>query len=265
VIILDNKKLSEFNIIAAKGHSNPSSADFSEDTIAIPDKQGVYYVKSQNGIKQFRFPLIAIGDNNTDAQKTMRTFNDFFHDAYMQKRLVKMSFEYEAQKYYDVRLSKAVDASRIFGIGEFDLIVTSHDGYSNNVSINTDVVWGSEEITFESEYQLDYTFIKGEQITAPITLETTVDGYAIRPIFLISGSGDNVTFQANGKSFSLDNFSVSDWVLDGKKRTVTLNNANGYDKKTSRWIDLLPGQNDIAISGTNMNFTLTVEYRDKYL
>jgi len=265
VIILDGKKLSEFNIIAAKGHSNPSSANFSEDTIAIPDKMGVYYVKSQNGIKQFRFPLTAMSIDNTTLQKTMRTFNDFFHDAYMQKRLVKMAFEYEAQKYYDVRLSKAVDADRQFGIGEFDLIVTSHDGYSNNASINTDVVWGSEEITFESDYQLDYTFIKGEQITVPVTLETTVDGYAIRPTFLINGSGDNVTFQANGKSFSLSNFSVSDWVLDGKKRTVTINGANGYDKKTSGWIDLLPGQNDLQISGTNMNFTLTVKHRDKYL
>ena len=265
MIILDNKPLSDFNIIAVKGHTNLSSASFSEDTIDIPDKMGVYYVKSQNGIKQFRIPLIAIGDNNTDAQRIMRTFNDFFHDAYMQKRLVKMAFEYEAQKYYDVRLSKSVDASRIFGIGEFDLIVTSHDGYSNNVSINTDVVWGSLEITFESEYQLDHTFIKDEQITAPITLETSVDGYAIRPTFLINGSGDNVTFQANGKSFSLDNFSVSDWVIDGKKLTVTLNSANGYDKKTSGWIDLLPGQNELQITGENMNFALTVEHRDKYL
>ena len=265
MIILDGKKLSEFNIIAAKGHSNPSSANFSEDIIDIPDKMGVYYVKSQNGIKQFRFPLIALGDNNTDLQRIMRTFNDFFHDDFMQKRLVKMAFEYEAQKYYDVRLSKAIDTGRIFGIGEFDLIVTSHDGYSNNVSINTDVVWGSLEITFESEYQLGHTFIKGEQITAPITLETTVDGYAIRPTFLINGSGDNVTFQANGKSFSLSNFSNSNWVLDGKKRTVTLNNANGYAEKTSGWIDLLPGQNDLQISGANMNFTLTVEHRDKYL
>ena len=265
MIILDNKKLSEFNIIAAKGHSNPSSANFSEDTIAIPDKMGVYYVKSQNGIKQFRIPLVAISIDNTTLQKTMRLFNNFFHDEFMQKRLVKMAFEYEAQKYYDVRLSKAVDADRQFGIGEFDLIVTSHDGYSNNVSINTDVVWGSEEITFESDYQLDYTFIKDEQITAPVTLVSTVDGYAIRPTFLISGSGDNVTFSVNGKSFSLSNFSVSDWVLDGKKRTVTLNGANGYDKKTSGWIDLLPGQNQLQISGTNMNFTLTVEHRDKYL
>jgi len=265
VIILDNKPLSDFNIIAAKGHSNPSSANFSEDTIKIPDNMGVYYVKSQNGVKQFRFPLIAIGDNNTDAQKIMRLFNDFFHDDYMQKRLVKMAFEYEAQKYYDVRLSEPTDASRKFGIGEFDLIVTSHDGYSNNTSINTDVVWGSEEITFESDYGLDYTFIEDEQITAPITLETTVDGYAIRPTFLINGSGDNVTFSVNGKSFSLDNFSNSDWVLDGKKRTVTLNSANGYDKKTSGWIDLLPGQNNLQITGENMNFTLTVEHRDKYL
>jgi len=265
VIILDGKKLSEFNIIAAKGHSNPSSANFYEDTIEIPDNMGVYYVKSQNGVKQFRLPLIAIGDNNTDAQRIIRTFNDFFHDAYMQKRLVKMAFEYEAQKYYDVRLSKPVDASRELNFGKFDLIVTSHDGYSNNISINTDVVWGSEEITFESDYGLDYTFIKGEQITAPVTLESSVDGYAIRPTFLINGSGDGVTFSVNGKSFSLSNFSVSEWVLDGKKRTVTLNNANGYDKKTSDWIDLLPGQNQLQISGTNMNFTLTVEHRDKYL
>jgi len=265
VIILDNKPLSDFNIIAVKGHTNPSSANFSEDTIKIPDNMGVYYVKSQNGVKQFRLPLIAIGDNNTDAQRIMRTFNDFFHDAYMQKRLVKMAFDYEPEKFYNVRLSKVMDASREFGIGEFDLIVTSHDGYSNNVYINTDFVWGSEEITFESGYGLGHTFIKSKQITAPITLETSVDGYAIRPTFLISGSGDNVTFLANGKSFSLSNFSNSNLVLDGKKRTVTLNSANGYDKKTSGWIDLLPGQNQLRISGTNMNFTLTVEYRDKYL
>jgi len=28
---------------------------------------------------------------------------------------------------------------------------------------------------------------------------------------------------------------------------------------------LLPGQNNLQITGENMNFTLTVEYRDKYL
>jgi len=265
VIILDNKKLKDFNIIAQKGHSNPSTPSFYENTIEIPGRNGLYYISTQNGVKKFRFPLATNEVDRPQSQRILREFINFFHDAYMQKRLVKMSFEYEAQKYYDVRLSKAVDADRQFGIGEFDLIVTSHDGYSNNVSINTDVVWGSEEITFESEYQLGHTFIKDKQITSPITLETTVDGYAIRPTFLINGSGDNVTFQANGKSFSLDNFSVSDWVLDGKKRTVTINSINGYDKKTSGWIDLLPGQNQLQISGTNMNFTLTVEHRDKYL
>lgn len=265
MIILDGKTLSEFNIIAGVGHVNPSTPSFRENTIEIPGMDGVYYVDVQNGVKKFRFPLATNEVDRPQSQRILREFINFFHDAKGQKRLVKMSFDYEADKYYDVRLSKDIQPNREYAFWEFDLEVTAHDPWSYSATDNTDVMWGSLEITFEADYLLSHTFVDAIQITTAQTVQATVNGYTVRPTFIISGSGDGVTISCNGKSFSLSYFSVSDWVLDGEKYTVILNGANGYAEKTSGWIELLPGVNDISISGTNMNFTLTVGYKDKYM
>lgn len=265
MILLDGKKLSEFNIIPGVGHVNPSTPSFSENTIEIPGMDGLYYIDVQNGVKKFRFPLATNEVDRIQSQRILRAFINFFHDSKGQKRLVEMSFDYEADKFYYVRMSADIQPNREYAFWEFDLEVTAHDPWAYSATDNTDVLWGSEIITFQADYLLSHTFVDNKHITSAQTVQATVNGYTVRPTFLISGSGNDVTFSTNGKSFSLSNFSNSEWVLDGEKYTVVLNGANGYAEKTSGWIELIPGLNDIQISGTNMNFTLSVKYKDKYM
>lgn len=241
----------------------PSTRD---NVLTIPTRHGAYVFNSYLEPRQFAISILIHPQSSlNDVQLIVRKIASLLLDSYGRPKKVKLVYDYETDKYYDVKFSGAIDVERIVRLGKLVIPLTAYDPWAYSTTDNTDVMWGSEEITFQADYLLSHTFVDAKIITSSQTVQASVNGYTVRPTFIISGKGNNVTFSANGKSFSLSNFTNSTWVLDGEKYTVTLNGVNGYAKKTSGWIELMPGLNDIQISGTNMNFTLTVGYKDKYM
>ncbi len=74
-----------------------------------------------------------------------------------------------------------------------------------------------------------------------------------------------MTFQCNGKSFSLDSFSNSEIEINGENYTVTKNGVNAFMDIEGDFLELLPGQNKIEITGTGMDFTLSIPILDKFM
>ena len=144
--------------------------------------------------------------------------------------------------------------------------LTAFDPYAYSTVTADEVVWGSEVITFERYYLLGMGGTGGgHTITSPQTVPVHLTGEALRPVIEINGRANGLKISANGKSFSLPNFTNTQWEIDGESYVVKRNGVEDLSAMTGNFIELFNGDNDVSIAGTNMNFELTIKYRDKYV
>jgi hypothetical protein len=124
----------------------------------------------------------------------------------------------------------------------------AHDPFAYSRVWSDEVTWGSEVITFEYDYFLgDENYSGSNKITYPQTLTLYNYGYAVKPVFIISGSASEFTVSANGKSFSLPTFSNADYEIDGELFTVKKNGSNAFGDLSGDFIEVKTGSNDINV------------------
>ncbi|WP_338788816.1 phage tail domain-containing protein [Metabacillus sp. FJAT-53654] len=270
-IKLDDVPISEYNLRCKLDHDHPALSDTRDYVVSIPGMAGAYDFGADMGPKSFNLPFDFINvKSNTDIVFEIRSFKKAILDGYGNPKTFKLSFDYAPNKYYNARYSGSLPLERLIHKGRFVLPLTAFDPFEYSIVANDEITWGSEVITFESDYLFGTIGGETHSITAPKTIVETVNGDTLRPIFNINGSGTNVIISANGQSFSLGTFSNVNWVIDGDNYTALKNGANGlsdYNKNylSGDWIELLNGDNSITITGSGLNLTFEVRFRDKYM
>ncbi|MEN2765839.1 phage tail domain-containing protein [Ornithinibacillus xuwenensis] len=241
----------------------PSTRD---NVVSIPGKHGAYAFKAYMSEKTF-FQEVLIPTQATlfDVQNIIRKITPLILDQYGNPKEVELKWDYDPDKYYRGVFSGYVSIDRIHRAGKFYLPFTAYDPYAYSVVYADEVTWGSEVLTFESSYELGHTGTDGiTKIIAPTTLNAFLDGYAVKPIFEISGSADNLTVTNGEQSFSLPSFN-GDWVIDCERYTVTKNGTNVFSEVSLREFWLNKGSNFIVIGGFNLDIKIRMKFRDRYL
>lgn len=268
MIIIDGKHISEYGLIVERGGDIDEFPETRDLTVPIPGRPGAYDFGAELGSKPFNFPMVFIdGLSTNDLQHKKRDFLRVLLDSYGRPRTFKLQKEYEKGKYYLARYSGNLSIQRLVNYGQFVLPLMAYDPIAYSVSTNDQVIWGSELVTFEYDYVLGHT--GGGQIrrlTQPSTLYVFVDGDMVKPLIKLKGTGNDVSFEANGKSFTLTgNLSNAEWEVNNDKRTVTRNGLNAYDRKDGKFIELFNGENELIISGSNLDIELQVIFQDRYI
>jgi phage-related protein len=264
MILLDGQPLEYYGLRLLKGHSHPSP-DINNKTVKVPGRPGFYHFGNEIGARPFSHPVGVLESNVIETQKKIRAFNSLLFDGYGQVREIKLEYTYETDKYYTVVFDGSIDPQRIFEYAEFNLPLVANNPFAQASVTNNEINWDSKIITMDDSYAWGTTAIDQVEVTKNIVLETFVNGLSVRPTILINGTGQNVTFRCNGKSFSLKNFTNSEFEINGQQYTVLKNGVNGFSEKIGiDFIELLPGVNEIEVTGI-MDFTLSVIYRDQYM
>lgn len=128
----------------------------------------------------------------------------------------------------------------------------------------SDIVWGSEVIDFQAHYKLGNTGSGAfdKQVTSNSTIASYVEGRAVKPTIKMLGSGTNVKLTCNGKTINVGTFSNSNVVIDTEMYVAYVNDAEKIIDMDDFW--LMPNKN-ITISGSNMNFKLTIDYQNAFV
>lgn len=250
-----------------EGSNEPILSDTRDNDITIPGRHGSYPMESYMGSKPF-FEEILIPDQASlrDVQRIVNKIKPLILDVYGKPKPVKLIWDYEPDKYYIAKFSGYISINRIHKAGIFFLPFTAHDPMAKATVENHEINVDSTIVSVDDDYSIDTVWINDVQITTPQTLETYVNGYAIRPTILITGSADNLTFHSNGKSFSLKNFKNSTFEIKGENYTILKNGVNGFNERNSKdFLELLPGMNKIQVTGSNMDFKLSIILRDQYM
>src|SRR5690606_7445457 len=138
------------------------------------------------------------------------------------------------------------------------------DPYAYSIVTNDEVTWGSEVITFNDDYLMGHEGGEVKTITANTSYNVVVSGTEpVQPIITISGAGTNVKVSANGKEFKISNLDGASWIIDCQKYLVKKNGS--LSSIEGEYLQLEPGDNEIAVNGSGLNFTMQTTFRDQFI
>lgn len=261
---MDDKRLDDFGYRALLDHYHEAIPEIRTNTMSIPGMPGQWNFGSEIGSKPFEIPIEALGLDSLDLQRKQNDLVAFLMDEFGNPRPIKMIFDYEPDKFYTVEISGSFAPTlKAHIIRNNSLPFIADDPYKYSNELSEDVVWGSETITFEYHYLLGHEGLGGAvKVTSPQTINLTVEGLAVQPIFEINGTANNLTISANGYGFTVPNFTNADWIIDFQKFVVY---KNGQETMIEiRDFVLMPGKNEVKITGSNINIDMRIKYRDKF-
>ena len=266
MIILDDIYTEKnFGLNALVGHSHPLNAEIDSKTVKIPGRPGVYDFGDEIGIKPFEISFDIIEKDKIEMQQKLYSFISFLQDDYGYPREFKLVYDYAPDRFYMVKVNGLVTPDRLMGVSKFTLPFVANDPYAYSVVYSDEITWGSEILTFESNYTLGHEGTAGNvHVTRNTTIDLTVSGIAIKPLIEITGSASSLKLEVNGYSINFPKFIDTTWKIDCDNYTVLKNRENSFNDVKLRDFILLPGLNTVNVTGTNIDIDINFRYRDKY-
>lgn len=259
------KTWSDFGLKTLKDHANPSQPSYSHLKKHIPGLPGVLYFGSEvQGREGIQVSFKKLTKEEWEINHTVNEINRFLFDEFKQPRLLKTVFDYEPNKYVWLQVENSFTIDRHSILNGFTITFVQFDDNKYSIEEANDVVWGSETIDFLADYTLGNSGsdAKERQITGNTTLNPFLEGLALRPFFEINGIGTNVRITCAGQSIEVGSFTNANVQIDVENFIAYFNGAER--QITFGDFYLIPNQT-VQITGTNMNFKLTLHYRDIYL
>lgn len=264
---IDGVRLADIGVHLLADSEEPVLPEVRTNTVTIPGRHGAYDFGSYFEPR----PLtLSCGINNQASlyhvQALVRKFSELFLDEFGRPKEVTVEYDYERGKQYNAKLASSVPIERIVRAGRFQVPLIAYDPYAYSTFTSDEVTWGNEEITFEFSYLLGHEGTGGAvRVTSPTTQDIYVDGYAVKPIFEISGKASRLTVTANGYTFELPTFSNETWTIDCERYTVLRNGKNAYDDVMLGEFVLTPGMNRVSFGGSGLDVNIRIKFRDKYM
>lgn len=267
-IFIDDVDVRTLGLVFLSDHENPLLSGTRDYEITIPGRNGSLDYGADLEPIPFNLPLYINTTNPLDLQAMVRKVKGILLDANGKPRTFKLRFGYEADKFYNVRVTGSVPIERIFAkSGKFVLPVICHEGYALSLAKNENINWNSKTVTWASAFTWENTGGNvPKSFTSPGTMNVEVVGNNVKPILRVTGSGNNVTIKFNGKTMTLGTFNSSTWVIDLDEYVAIKNGVNGLNSIGGSWLtmQLVEGDNTVTVGGTGLNLKLTFDFRDKW-
>lgn len=269
MMIMDNgieiKTWEDFDLKPLKGHDNASQSDYNAITLQIPGQSEKLYFGSEiEGKPPIVINFKKMVKEEYEINSIIDKVNLFLFDEFKQPRELKVIFDYDSSRYVWLRVSNGFTIDRSTFINGFSIPFVQFDDNRYSVEEVNDVKWGSTLIDFRASYKLGHE--GSGAVDLPVNGSTnfmpTLDGYAVQPYIILSGKADSISIRT-GDSYITHN------AFNGKLEIDTENYIayiNGVETMLQRFDEfyLIPNQK-VYISGTNMNFKVTMHYRWKYI
>lgn len=262
---IETKRWEDFGLIVVMDHVNPSQADFDYSTLHIPGLSGVLdygtEIKEKSGIT---VPLNGLKKSEIEITGTLNAINKFFFDEFKQPRFIKTVFDYEPNKYVWLKIASNFSLSRKTVIREFSIHFVQHDDNKYSIAEADEIVWGSTEIDFTADYLLGNTGsgASKKKITGNTTINPFLEGLALQPYIEMNGTGTDIKITCGSYVLNVGNFANQTIGIDTENDVKYVDGVeSSFGMGDFYFVPGLP----VQITGRNMNFELTVHYRDIYM
>lgn len=182
----------------------------------------------------------------------------------------ELIFDDEPDKAYIAEIYEGISLEQLVTMGSasvsFECGPYAHSTISTaeDVTWDSDVIWDSDITWGGSD---NFTFSVNESPTV-IEIENT-GTVSVRPIITITGSFTDIRITINGKILGYSEAIAEETVtINNFKYTVKKGDINKLDVVTGdieNFLELLPGKNDITITGTGLNCTVLFDFKPLYI
>ncbi|MFS0591710.1 phage tail domain-containing protein [Cytobacillus horneckiae] len=263
MILLDGIPLRKWGIEIQREHDHPAIPEIRRKTMTIPGMPGEWDFGSELGQRSFTFPLGFIEYDQYKKQRRLNDFVAFLFDSNGRPRELNLTFDYEPDKYYQVKIANGFTPQRIFGFSFFELTLLASNPNKNFILPSSQIKMGSK-IPIMSHIKWG-TGSSNRIITFPETIKVINNGTISIPFsFRLEGRGNNVSISANGKTMTLGSFlnkvfEVTDNYI------VKVDGINDLTSTNGVFLDLLPGVNEIHVDGTNLDLKISEDLIYQYI
>lgn len=261
---IDDVKLQDEGIIVLLPSSEPILAAPRNRSVTIPNRHGAHYFGGHLAPKEFALHCMFTRTDYADMKARIGRFKRLLIDGNGRPKTVKLRFEDEPDRYYNVVYDGVIDIERIAELGRFTVPLTAYDPIAVSAVWNSDVLWGATDVIFLSDYAMGHSGDGAKSFTSAGTTLVTVTGDNLKPVIHVTGSGTNVSIGWGGKRLTLGSFTNTAWVIDLDEFTVMKNGALAIDSIGGDWLsmELGRGENVVSVGGTGMSVDVSFKYRD---
>src|SRR6185312_12680163 len=123
-------------------------------SVTVPGRHGAYDFGAYFEPREFALNCVFRRQGYDDLKRQIRALNRLFVDQFGRPKTVKLRFGDEVDKYYNVRITEGISVDRVAERGFFTLSLTAFDPYAYSTVTADEILWGSEDITFEYNFLL---------------------------------------------------------------------------------------------------------------
>lgn len=262
------KRLIDFGFRELKNHDNPAQSPFSRNVVTIAGRDGAWEFAVQIEEKSFEIPVKHLIKSESDFQVKLNEFNDFFYDNFGHPKRLKLIYDYEKDKFIYATLSQNFSPNRESILREFNLPFVSSDTRKHARFLPEEITWGSKTIDFTFPYRFGLGKngeggINEIRVKSNTIFNVVAEGIAVKPIIIIEGSATNLVITCNGEKISIGTFKNTKWEIDCENFISYKNGQEQFIDMNDFW--LLPEANKVNVSGAEMDFKLSVNFRNRYM
>jgi phage-related protein len=261
VITLDGKTAEELGLIVLAGSQEPVLPSTRDRVVTIPGRHGAYDFGGELDVRDFEIKCVLKSQSTLEeTQRKVREITSLLVEGNGRPRTVSLRYDYEPDKEYSVRYSGSLAIERIIRMGKFTLPMTAFDPYAYHTTSTEEIVMDSDtsvmsDVLLDAEYSFN--------VTSPQTLKVhNFSYYNIYPTIEIKGSFTSLTLSANGKSFS---FGSQSGTIEVSQYETKIDGVNSLSAMTGDSLEFVEGFNNVVITGSGINATITFKFKPKYL
>ncbi|WP_424765691.1 phage tail domain-containing protein [Paenibacillus sp. sgz302251] len=261
---LGDKSFTELGLVLLKDNQRPILPQTIDRTVLISGKNGAYDFGSDLGVRQFDLGCAFVKTKSTaELQLAIRQLIRHLLDDKGRPKTLELKFSTESDKMYYVRYSGDMPIERIAEYGTFTLPLVAFDSYAYQTELSTEITWDSE-LSMDSDITFDDEFVF--TINGQTTINVNNFGYvSVSPVIEINGSFANINISANGKTFVYSEAFSGVMKIDNDKMTVKAGNTNLLVNSSGDFVELIPGINEIDITGTDVDASVSFIFRAKFM
>lgn len=274
-LTLDGKTLDELGLALLEDHQHPVAPPTRDYTVSIPGMDGEHDFGADLGPLPFTLSLLVKPQpNRTLLAAKVRDVMKVFFDAYGKPKTMKLIYDYEPDKYYNVRYSGSLDPSRFKTMAKLVFPVTAFDpwAYALSTAYDKDLQYDSgvqydqgliypNPTSFNWLYPQHYSGVYNySQFITPLKL--IIKGACINPKITNLNTGNWIQIS--------DTFvSTDELIIDSKTFTVvkngTINLLGKYTSNVKEFVQLIEGDNGFMFeSDSTPNAVVIFDWQHKF-
>ena len=296
-VILDGTRLRDIGIRVKLNSDYPATPPTRDHIVTIPNMHGAHDMGAFLDPLDFNLECDTLANSQLGIEKTVSKLKEILFDQYARPKTIKLIFEFEPEKWYNVRFRGQMPIVRDVVLGQFPLQLTAYTPFKYAPATYYDPDFIATYDT-DTEYDDGVTEYKNQTHTPfknarqyagvfnyshyATPFSFVIEGYVKNPKITNTTSGvsaqfNNVTVEADERLY-FDSKLMTTWKVKADedewfwltpyqmmRYPAEWDKLNRYNDMSGHFLELVSGDNTILFEGENPDAQVNFRWEHRFL